>query len=168
MKTNKKYAKAESMELKAMMSDPKKRAMMKRMIAKFEEGGMVDTDPKKDKKAKIEAEKEARKKEVQSQKEAQAAANERKKASNESLAKRTKTSVSMLNDAQSEYQALTPAQRDGAQGAELRAQMKEIRENMRGGSLPGVQVAPTGKLRAGVMTGGTAVEREKIRSRYDR
>lgn len=46
MKTNKKYAKAESMELESMMADPKKRAMMKRMLSKFEDGGKVKSKMK--------------------------------------------------------------------------------------------------------------------------
>lgn len=120
-----------------------------------------------EKKASIKADLEAKKKANKKAAEDEAAKNQRKAQGNEDFKMRTKTNVSFLNSALSEYQALTPAERDGAKGAELRAQVKETRENIRGGSLPGVQVAPSGKGRPGVLTGGTAVEREKIRVKVE-
>jgi hypothetical protein len=120
-----------------------------------------------DKKAKKEADLEAKKKANKEAAEDKAASNERKAQANKDLASRTKTNVAGLNSALSDYRALTPAERDGAKGAELQAQIKEIRENMRGGSLPGVQVAPTGKLRPGVLTGESAVDREKRRKKIE-
>ena len=121
-----------------------------------------------EKKAKKQAELEAKKKANKEATAAKAESNERIGKQNAQFRKNVAGRVSDLNSALSDYRALTPAERDGAQGAELRAQIDEIRGNIRGGALPGVQVAPTGKLRPGVMTGGTAVEREAQRKKAEK
>lgn len=121
-----------------------------------------------DKKAKKQADLEAKKKANKEAAEDKAASNQRRKEINAQHTRNVARRVEDLNSALSEYRSLTPAERDGAKGEELRAQVKEIRENIRGGALPGVQVAPTGKLRPGILTGGTAVEREKLRKKAEK
>lgn len=134
------------------------------VMGKYVGGGEVDPDKKKKIKEELEAKKKANKEAAA----AKAEGNQRRREANAQSRKNVAGRVSDLNSALSDYRALTPAERDGAQGAELRAQIDEIRGNIRGGALPGVQVAPTGKLRPGVIGGGTAVEREERRKKAEK
>ena len=134
------------------------------VMGKYVGGGEVDPDKKK----KIKEEWEAKKKANQEAAEQREKNRQRRKEINAQHTRNVASRVEDLNLTLAEYRALTPAERDGEQGAELRAKVKELRDNIRGGALPGVQVAPSGKDLPGVLAGGTAVERAKLQEKAAR